>query len=76
MFKNVILSVGFLMVGWKVSLSQCAMCKAANESSLSGADNGFNAAIIFLMSVPYVIGAAAVVAFLVFWNKRKKIEQN
>lgn len=78
MFDKLLLFVctSLLMVSPFCTVAQCAMCKAANESSLGDADNGFNAAIIFLMSVPYVIGAAAIVAFIVFWRKRKNIQQS
>jgi len=53
-----------------VSSAQCAMCKAANEDREGGAE-GFNAAILFLMSVPYFIGAVVLIVFIVYFKKRK-----
>lgn len=53
-----------------VSNAQCAMCKAANESN-EGSAEGFNAAILFLMITPYIIGLVAVIIFIIYWKKRK-----
>ena len=49
--------------------SQCAMCKAALESSDN--DGGFNDAILYLMMFPYIIALGAIVLFVFLLNKKK-----
>lgn len=73
MLKKICKTISFLAVFINSfsAFSQCAMCKAANESN-EGSAEGFNAAILFLMTVPYVIGLVAVIIFVVYWRKRKK----
>ncbi|MGZ3862866.1 MAG: hypothetical protein ACXVPN_10680 [Bacteroidia bacterium] len=50
----------FLLFG-AAAYSQCAMCKAAAESSLEANPNsvakGLNSGILFLMSIPYIVVA-------------------
>lgn len=52
--------------------AQCAMCRANAESNLKSKENkvgrGLNHGILYLMSVPYLMGGAA--AFI--WYKHRK----
>jgi len=48
--------------------AQCAMCKAAIESDEGGST--FNSAILYLMTIPYIIGLGVAIAFFV--NRKKK----
>ena len=75
MFKRslgILLTSAFAIIG-NEAFAQCAMCKAANEDN-AGSAEGFNAAILFLMATPYVIAFVAVVFFVVYWKKRKKLQ--
>ncbi|MGZ3864862.1 MAG: hypothetical protein ACXVC6_11250 [Bacteroidia bacterium] len=60
MNKKLIYIAGFLLMA-AAAYSQCAMCKAAAESSLESNPNsvarGLNNGILFLMSIPYVVVA-------------------
>jgi hypothetical protein len=53
--------------------AQCAMCRANAESSLKKKENkvgsGLNHGILYLMSVPYLLGG---VATLIYFKNRKK----
>lgn len=64
--KNILLIVSLLCSS--LMNAQCAMCKAAIESDESGST--FNSAILYLMTIPYLIGLGVAIAFFV--NKRKK----
>lgn len=54
------------------STAQCAMCRRNVESNKESHNNkvgtGLNKGILYLMSVPYVIGAIG----LAVWMKRRK----
>lgn len=68
------LSILFLALALSGSVqAQCAMCRANAESNIkSGKNNvgkGLNRGILYLLSVPYLIGGAA--AFIYFKNRRK-----
>jgi hypothetical protein len=53
--------------------AQCSMCRAVAESNPKQGDNqrgrGLNNAILYLMSVPYLLGG--IVGYFL-WKKRKK----
>jgi hypothetical protein len=56
-FRNLLLLVLMLSVAG-IASAQCAMCKAAAESSLEnggGIAKGVNNGIIYLMGVPYIL---------------------
>ncbi|MCR6640792.1 MAG: hypothetical protein NVV82_17810 [Sporocytophaga sp.] len=60
-----------MMAGSSDLLAQCAMCKATvtdNVESGQGIGQGLNKGILYLMSVPYIIGSF--IAF--FWYKSSK----
>ena len=71
----------FLMLSFYIGFkptpayAQCAMCKAVAESNMKNKENsqgkGLNKGIIYLLSVPYIIGG--VVGFIWF-RKRKQIK--
>jgi len=55
------------------SFSQCAMCKRTVETSQSENNNsgrGLNKGIIYLLSVPYLLGG---IGFIAWYKNRKKI---
>jgi len=58
--------------------AQCAMCKRAAETSFqqqkTGQNKGrsLNNGILYLLSVPYLIGAVGVIA----WYKRKRLNSD
>ena len=56
-----ILIIAVLLLLPAVDIAQCAMCKAAAESSLEANPNsvakGLNSGILFLMSIPYIVVA-------------------
>ena len=53
--------------------AQCAMCRASAESNLKTKQNqagkGLNHGILYLMSVPYLLGGVA--AFIYFKHRKK-----
>jgi hypothetical protein len=55
------------------SNAQCAMCRAGAESNLKSKENnvgkGLNNGILYLMSVPYLMGG---VAAIIYFKHRKK----
>jgi hypothetical protein len=68
----VILSV--VLSGLAIDASaQCSMCRQAAESNLKQGENsrgkGLNKAILYLMSVPYVMGG---LGGYLLWKNRKK----
>ncbi len=53
------------------SYSQCAMCRRVAETSQTGnSRKGLNAGIIYLLSIPYVLGGVGV--FMWYRNKGKR----
>ena len=54
-------------------MSQCSMCRATAESGLKSNEKktgqGLNKGILYLLSIPYLMGG---VAFLVWYRHRKK----
>ena len=56
----------------RVAYSQCSMCKAGAESNINKSENkigrGLNNGILYMMSVPYLMGG---IAFII-WYKHKK----
>lgn len=54
--------------------AQCAMCRAGAESSIKKNENkvgrGLNHGILYLMSVPYLLGGVA--TFLYFKHRKKQ----
>jgi hypothetical protein len=67
------LLIGVLTLGSAANVdAQCAMCKRNVETNKETRENkvgtGLNKGILYLMSVPYLIGAIG----LAMWMKRKK----
>lgn len=62
-----------LLASFTDAFSQCAMCKAVAEESISengyGLAMGLNTGILFIMSIPYILLTLVV---LVFYRKRVK----
>lgn len=56
------------------ALAQCSMCKATVESNIKSNGNflgkGLNTGILYLMSVPYLLGAVGLGIY--YHNRRKK----
>lgn len=67
------LSALFFILTCDVS-AQCAMCRANAESNLKSGKNkigrGLNTGILYLMSVPYLMGGVA--AYIYFKNRKKE----
>ncbi len=57
----------------ETAFSQCSVCRAGAESNLSSKENsrgaGLNHAILYLMSVPYVMAG---IGGFIWWRNRKK----
>ncbi len=74
-FKRLLLIFStMLMFGIAESAySQCSVCRAGAESNLNSKTNkrgaGLNNAILYLMSVPYVMAG---VGGFIWWKNRKK----
>jgi hypothetical protein len=66
-----VLALALLLSG--SAYSQCAMCRANAESNLKSGKNqigrGLNTGILYLLSIPYLLGGAA--AFIYFKNRSK-----
>jgi hypothetical protein len=73
-----ILYFSFYILHSTFSAAQCAMCKRAAETSFqqqkTGQNKGrsLNNGILYLLSVPYIIGAVGVIA----WYKRKRLNSD
>ncbi|MFI5217970.1 MAG: hypothetical protein ACHQNT_00680 [Bacteroidia bacterium] len=67
------LSAIFFILTSDVS-AQCAMCRANAESNLKSGKNkigrGLNSGILYLMSVPYLMGGVA--AYIYFKHRKKE----
>lgn len=61
-----------LLLGWQELVAQCAMCRGAVESAVSGGDTSMaanlNLGIMYLFFTPYIL--IAVIAFI--WYKASK----
>lgn len=59
------------------AMAQCAMCRATTESNMKQKNNsnkvgiGLNTGILYLMSVPYLMGG---LVGIVWWRKKKEIK--
>lgn len=57
----------------ETAFSQCSVCRAGAESNLNSKENkrgaGLNKAILYLMSVPYVMAG---IGGFIWWRSRKK----
>lgn len=69
-------SLIFLVLAFFLSFSaysQCAMCRANAESNIKSGKNqigrGLNTGILYLLSIPYLLGGAA--AIIYFKNRGK-----
>ncbi|HKR04547.1 MAG TPA: hypothetical protein VJY62_07910 [Bacteroidia bacterium] len=67
------IAIIFLLTPSLNASAQCAMCRASAESSIkkneSKVGRGLNHGILYLMSVPYLLGGVA--AFIYFKNRKK-----
>jgi hypothetical protein len=79
--KKLILFIIVFVIASNVDLSaQCAMCKAAAESSLKSDSRaiarGLNSGILYLMTIPYILLAFIfrhqIKTLLQIWFKKKK----
>lgn len=61
------------MLSVQSGYSQCSVCRAGAESNLNSKENkrgaGLNNAILYLMSVPYVMAG---IGGFIWWKHRKK----
>ncbi len=67
--KAILFALGatvILLVGSDIASAQCAMCRTSLMNSPEGQRlaNGFNIAILFLLSAPFVV--VGTIAFLIF----------
>ncbi|MEO8150619.1 MAG: hypothetical protein ABI723_23510 [Bacteroidia bacterium] len=72
-FILIVTTVVFLFAIEQDANAQCSMCKAAVESNVKSNGNfvgkGLNHGILYLMSIPYILGA---VGFGIYYFNRKK----
>jgi hypothetical protein len=73
-----IISIIFLAVIMAGSAqAQCAMCRANAESNIKSGKNdigkGLNRGILYLLSIPYLLGGAAAV---IYFKNRGKAQQS
>lgn len=74
--KKLILIITIVIFAFAVNdaPAQCSMCKASVESNIKQNGNfvgkGLNTGILYLMSIPYVLGGIGVGIY--FWNRKKK----
>jgi hypothetical protein len=75
-FINVILAASLIVVFQSDSNAQCAMCRrvAQTDKENKSIDKGrsLNNGILYLLSIPYLIGAAGVIAW---YKNRKKLPE-
>jgi hypothetical protein len=75
MKKLIVLSGLALLLAGNVH-AQCAMCRANVESNMKDNPNaigrGLNRGILYLLSIPYLLGGAAAV---IYFKNRKKANQ-
>lgn len=66
--------LSFTMVFWVATYAQCAMCKGQLETTNdTGVGLAVNDGILYLLSLPFIIGAS--VAFMIWNIKRKQKRQ-
>ncbi|MFN8230010.1 MAG: hypothetical protein U0V03_03725 [Bacteroidia bacterium] len=79
--KKIVLSIILFVIASNIDLTaQCAMCKAAAESSLKSDSRaiarGLNSGILYLMTIPYILLAFIfknqIKTLLQIWFKKKK----
>lgn len=66
----IIISVALLINDY--AFSQCAVCRQSVESGVEAGQkqgSGLNSGILYLMSIPYVMGG---VATYIWWKNRRK----
>lgn len=73
-FKNIALIAFVWLFNSSLSFSQCAMCRATVESSVSNGrgsvGSGLNAGILYMLSAPYVL--VAIMGFVWYQNSKKE----
>lgn len=70
--RIILLTIFLFAAGSSVVNAQCSMCRRTAETSLEKGETkgrGLNTGILYLMSVPYLMGG---VAGLIWWKHRKK----
>lgn len=73
LLKYILATCIVLLLFTELSEAQCSMCRASVESSSTmdgGKGQGFNAGILYLMAIPYIIFCC--IAF--FWYRNTQIE--
>jgi hypothetical protein len=73
MKKGFILISAFLLLSVAQSNAQCAMCKRTAETDMESqhkksAGKSLNGGILYLLSIPYLIGAVGAIA----WYRNRK----
>ncbi|MFN8155201.1 MAG: hypothetical protein U0Y08_12990 [Bacteroidia bacterium] len=72
--KRILVAITFTLLISSISddaLAQCSMCRRVAESNLEAGEKkgrGLNTGILYLMSVPYLMGG---VAGYIWWKHRK-----
>ncbi len=72
--KICLLAWCFSMVSVTISSAQCSMCRRVAETNMESGKKqgaGLNTGILYLMSIPYVMGG---VAGYIWWKNRQKSE--
>jgi hypothetical protein len=72
--KRLIILFSFILLAYAPEIkAQCTVCRISAESNIDGKENdkgkGLNTGILYLMSVPYLMGG---VAGYIWWKNRKK----
>lgn len=66
--------IAIIALSVEPSDAQCSMCKATVESNIKNNNSfigkGLNTGILYLMSIPYLLGGVGLGIYL--WNKKKK----
>lgn len=70
--KRLVVVAVLILGSFSLAHAQCSMCRAAAESNIEAEENqrarGLNSGILYLMSIPYVMGG---VAGILWWKYRK-----
>lgn len=74
--KYCLFTIAFLLFIGSSAYAQCSMCRATAESNLHGKQHnhvgaGLNKGILYLMTIPYVVGG---IGFLIYMKNKGKIK--
>jgi prolipoprotein diacylglyceryltransferase len=68
----IIFAFSIFMLATQDAFAQCSVCRASAESNVEqgySAGKGLNTGILYLLSIPYVLGG---VGFYIWYSQRKK----